>query len=201
MTLITEQSNMMQIIEFRKTFQFYFVIKYYKHGNIVKICVTYDQYVIVIEQILNDLNYLHAKNIAHRDFKSENSFVEKYSFFKIVISDFDLFKTATNTSLLKNFCDTFKYFASKIFFDNNDSYEFLIDIWTLNVIDFEWLYDISDFSTVSTSKEKEKKVQLYQWHQWFNIWTCLFFNNLKNEDNDFTIKKFFDMIKTYFKLK
>ena len=201
MTLITEQSNVMQMIELREIPRSHLVMKYYEHDNILKACVTYDQYITVFEQILNDLSHLHAKNIAHRDLKSKNILVEKRSIFKIVISDFDLFKIATNTILLRTFCDTLKYLALKIFLDNNDDYKFFIDIWALNVIDFEWLYDISDSSTISTSRENEKEVQSHQWHQWVDTWVCSLLDKLKDEDKDLTIEILLNMIEKNFKIK
>lgn len=109
MALSTGQPNVMQVIELRETPQPYLVMEYYKHGNIVEACVAYDKYDTAIGQILDGLNHLHAKNIAHHDLKPENLLVEKHPFFKIVISDFGLSKAATNTTLLRTFCGTLKY--------------------------------------------------------------------------------------------
>ena len=201
MALIIEQPNVMQVIELRKIPRPHLMMKYYEHGNILKTCVTYDQYVTAFGQILNDLNHLHAKNIAHRDLKPENIFVEKRPVFKIVISDFGLFKVATNTTLLRTFCGTLKYFASEVFFDNNDGYKPFIDIWALGVIDFEWLYDISDFSTIPTPRENEKEVQSHQWHQWVDTWACSLLDKLKNEDKDLTIEILLNMIEKNLKIK
>ena len=108
MALTTEQPNVMQVIELRETPQPYFVMEYYEHGNIVEACVAYDQYVTAIGQILDGLNHLHAKKIAHRDLKTENLLVEKHPFFKVVIIDFGFSKAATDTTLLRTFSTLFR---------------------------------------------------------------------------------------------
>lgn len=137
MMLTTEQQNVMQVIELREIPRPHLMMKYCEHDNILKTCVAYDQYVTAFEQILDGLSHLHANNIAHRDLKPENIFVEKRPIFKIFISDFDLFKIATNTILLKTFCGTLKYFASEVFFGSSDDYKPSIDIWALDVIGLE----------------------------------------------------------------
>lgn len=108
MALSTGQPNVMQVIELRETPQPYLVMQYYKHGNIVEACVAYDKYDTAIGQILDGLNHLHAKNIAHHDLKPEILLAEKHPFVKIVISDFGLSKAGTNTTLLRTFCGTLK---------------------------------------------------------------------------------------------
>ena len=40
----------------------------------------------------------------------------------------------------------------------------VIDIRARSVIDFEWLYDISDFPTIPRLKENKKEIQSQQWH-------------------------------------
>jgi len=49
-------------------------------------------------QILDGLGHLHAKGVAHRDLKPENFLVEKFPFFKVVITDFGLSRVVNSNS-------------------------------------------------------------------------------------------------------
>jgi serine/threonine protein kinase len=92
MTLTIEQLNVMRVIEFRKTPEPFIVMDYYELDNIMKADVNYDQYVTAVGQILDDLGHLHERGVAHRDLKPENLLIEKAPFFKVVITDFGLFR-------------------------------------------------------------------------------------------------------------
>jgi serine/threonine protein kinase len=79
-------------------------------------------------RLLDGLGHLHAKEIAHRDLKPENFLVEKFPFFKIVITDFSLSKAITDTTFLKTFCGTLKYLAPEAFPGICHSYDSSIDV-------------------------------------------------------------------------
>ena len=201
MALTVKQPNVMQVIEFRKTPDPFMVMEYYKHGNIMEACLTYDQYVTAIGQILDGLGHLHAKGDVYRDLKPENLLVEKHPFFKIVISDFGLSRIATDTTLLRTFCGTLKYLAPEVFPGSDDGYGSLTDVWALGVIGFEWLYDIPDPPTVPRPRRNEKKVQPHQWRKWIDKWACSLRHKLEDQDNDLMMEILLHMIEIHPKVR
>ena len=194
MMLTIEQPNVMRVIEFRETPEPLIVMDYYDLGNIMEAGVVYDQYVTAVGQILDGLNHLHAKGVAHRDLKSENLLVEKIPFFKVVITDFGLSKVVTDTTLLRTFCGTLKYLAPEVFPGISDGYRPSMDIWALGVIAFEWLYGIPDPPTVPTPRKNEKEVRLDQWYDWIDTWSRWLLNKLDDEDDDPAVEMLLGMI-------
>ena len=102
------------------------------------------KYVTAFGQILDGLGHLHAKGVAHRDLKPENLLVEKSPFFKVVITDFGLSKAITDTTVLKTFCETFKYLVLETFLSVCHDYDSSTDVWATGVVFFEWLYGIPE---------------------------------------------------------
>ncbi|KAF7507545.1 hypothetical protein GJ744_010336 [Endocarpon pusillum] len=74
--------NVMRVMELWETPEPLIVMDYYDLGNIIEAGVAYDQYVTAVGQILDSLDHLHAKGVAHRDLKAENLLVERVPFFK-----------------------------------------------------------------------------------------------------------------------
>jgi serine/threonine protein kinase len=129
---------------------------YYEHGNIAEAGVTYDQYVTAFGQILDGLGHLHAKRVAHRDLKPENILVEKFPFFKVVITDFGLSRVVTDATVLTTFCGTLKYLAPEAFPGISQGYNSSTDVWATGVILFEWLYGIPHPPTVPKTQKEER---------------------------------------------
>ena len=85
-------------------------------------------------QICRGLQYIHSKNIIHRDIKSQNIFLMKNG--KIKIGDFGIAKALTNS---KNNASTVigtpYYFSPEII--NGELYNYKTDIWSLGVVLYE----------------------------------------------------------------
>ncbi|KAK5283274.1 hypothetical protein LTR98_011376 [Exophiala xenobiotica] len=98
-----------------------------------KLSVIQDQEMMVVfDQCLDGLSYLHAKSITHRDLKPENILVCSRSPILIKLADFG---HAQDKIVLETFCGTPMYAAPEIFLD--DAYTNAVDIWSLAVIDFD----------------------------------------------------------------
>ena len=119
----------MRVMEFQETLEPLIVMDYYDLGNFMETAVAYDQYLTAVGQVLDGLDHLHAKGLAHRDLKPENLLIEKVPLFKVFITGFGLSKVVTDTTLLRTFCGTLKYFAPEVFPGISDCYRPSTDIW------------------------------------------------------------------------
>ena len=167
------------MFEFRENSQFVIIMNFYYLEHISEVNIAYDEYVIVWEQILDELKHLHAKKIIHRDLKLENILMKKNSLFKIIIVDFGFANVAIETRLLKTFCDTSHYATLEMYSDMSSDYESLVNIFFLDVMIYEWIYALSDLSSRSASRMK---------HIWLDEWIDQFLNKLKDEEDDSIIK-------------
>jgi len=140
------------VISFKDVFKdvkldyFYIVMEYANDGDLSKKIKTQKQKVYgekyfseekimqYFYQICRGLQYIHSKNIIHRDIKSQNIFLMKNG--KLKIGDFGIAKTLTET---KNNASTVigtpYYFSPEII--NGEPYNYKTDIWSLGVVLYE----------------------------------------------------------------
>lgn len=169
--------------------KFVIIMIYYLFGNIVNIdIIDDDRYVSVLEQIFDGLSHFHAKEMAHRDLKSENLLIEIDPFFKIVIADFGLAKVAVDIALLKTFCGSLKYMAPEVFSGLSSGYGPPVDVWLLGIIVFEWIYSILNSPDIS------KEVSVQKLYDWIDAWAELLLNKLEDQENDQIIQILIQMI-------
>lgn len=111
--------------------------------------ISVDEAVATLQQCLRALTYLHEQTppIVHRDIKPENILVQSREPFQIKLGDFGLSKASEDLATL---CGTPRYLAPEIAsyykskFGPNTKYTHAIDIWSLGVVIFQYIYGLPD---------------------------------------------------------
>ena len=186
---------MIQVFELRETPEPAIFMVYCPLGNILHACIANeDKYVSAWGQILDGLSHLHAKGVAHRDLKPENFLIEMNPFFKVIIADFGMAKVATNTALLKTFCGSLKYTAPEVFPGVGFGHGPPVDIWSLGIIVFEWIYDIPNPPKVPKPRRKNEEVSPQNLYDWITAWSELLLTTLGDQENDRVIQILVHMV-------
>ena len=154
-----------------------------------------DRYVSALGQILDSLSHLHVKGVAYRDLKSENFLIEIDPLFKIVIADFGSAKVASDTTLLKTFYGSLKYAAPEVFPGLSSGHRPPVDVRSLGIIVFEWIYGIPNSPDVSKPKNENEEVSAQKLYNWVDAWAELLINKLEDQENDQVIQILVWMIK------
>ncbi|KAK0246691.1 hypothetical protein LTS09_018170, partial [Friedmanniomyces endolithicus] len=140
-----------------------------------------DEHVTAWGQILDGLSHLHAKGVVHRDLKPENILVERDPLFKVVIADFGMAKVAISDVLLRTFCGMLKYAAPEVFPGVSRGHGPLVDVWSLGVMVYEWLYSVVNPPDLPQHREETEEVS---WFAWLDLWVDLLLTRLEDEDGD-----------------
>lgn len=107
---------------------------------------------IIIPQIIHGLQYLHSKNIIHRDIKLENILLTPDN--KIKIADYD-FLTYSDNIKGNDVCGTVYYNSPEL--SINDKYDCRTDIWSVGIVMYMLLIFNYPFYG-STNKETVHKI-------------------------------------------
>lgn len=99
-----------------------------KKGNL-----DYDKFIYYSKQILEALAFCHSKNIAHRDIKPDNIFLDQYDHIKI--GDFGLSKQFDQNVKCAEKCGSLMFSAPEILLKKSIS-PFQTDIWALGITFF-----------------------------------------------------------------
>lgn len=172
----------MQVFELREAPEPMIVMKHYPDGYMVDTLILDDgRCISATGQILGGLSHLHGKGLAHRNLKPKN-FLVKLRPFQVVITNFGLSKVVDDPTLLKTFCGTLKYAAPEMFPGLNDGHGPKVDIWSLGVIIFEWIYGRPTLPAFPLPRRKKEMITTSQWYNWVADWTTLLLKRLVDED-------------------
>jgi serine/threonine protein kinase len=110
------KKNIIQIVNFREDSMFFLMMSYLSLENLENL---HDESLIAVKEImkifaqtLKALQYLHSRDVTHRDLKSKNILIESRSSLSIKLADFDL---ANDKLDLKIVCDTQQYTTLEIY--------------------------------------------------------------------------------------
>lgn len=85
----------------------------------------------IFKQIIEGIQFIHSKNIVHRDIKLDNILIDLNN--NIKICDFGVSKQIKNREIINDQCGTPAYIAPEIL--RNNGYEgFPVDIWSAGVV-------------------------------------------------------------------
>ena len=94
------------MFELREKPEVMIIMPYFPRGNIVQAGIREEsRLVTAVGQILDCLTFLHGRGVTHRDIKPDNVLVELRPHFKVVLSDFGMSKTVTETTWLQTFAE------------------------------------------------------------------------------------------------
>ncbi|KAF2294022.1 hypothetical protein GH714_006706 [Hevea brasiliensis] len=106
---------------------------------------------VYTKQILKGLNYLHERNVVHRDIKCANVLVDENGCVKI--ADFGLAKVTNSNAIIKSCKGTVCWMAPEVFKNNKaEGYGFQADIWSVGCTVLEMLTRKPPYSDLGLEK-------------------------------------------------
>ena len=110
----------------------------------------------IFKQIVQGVDYIHSKNIAHRDLKPDNILVEERpgipgtynKSYKIKIIDFGFSVSLQDGKKLRTFCGTPSFMSPEIV-TRKEYCGKQIDVWALGIILFSLVYGRTPFRAES----------------------------------------------------
>ncbi|WEW59303.1 Cell cycle serine/threonine-protein kinase cdc5/MSD2 [Emydomyces testavorans] len=162
------------IVTFYRAFAFetntYVVLEICPNGSVMEMvkrrkCLSLPEVRRFMIQLCGAVKYLHKRNVAHRDLKMGNLFLDRNM--NIKVGDFGLaaiILTEKDEKRRKTLCGTPNYIAPEVLDKNKGGHTQKVDIWSLGVIFFAMLTGFPPFQS-KTQEEIYKKVRnlAYAW--------------------------------------
>ena len=105
----------------------------------------------LFKQILNGVEYIHSRNVVHRDIKLDNILINKGGD-HVVIGDFGLSNFCYPGKLLETHCGTTEYAAPEIFC-KNEKFNEEVDVWSCGVVLYVMLTGELPFAAKDDEKD------------------------------------------------
>ena len=112
----------------------YLVMDYCPNGTVrQKVNLPYEKFMYYAKQMIEALAYCHSNNIAHRDIKPDNIFLDQYD--KIKLADFGLARQFDDETKSNEKCGSLIFVAPEVL-QYNEVCPFKADIWALGITFF-----------------------------------------------------------------
>ncbi|ESO00678.1 hypothetical protein HELRODRAFT_82909, partial [Helobdella robusta] len=102
---------------------------------------------VIMKQLLEAVEFIHSKTIAHRDIKAENILVDDNN--NIKLSDFGFASTLKHDNEFTDLCGTFEYLSPELLksqlYDNYQGYGRSVDMWACGTLMYTLLQGSSPF--------------------------------------------------------
>lgn len=136
----------------------YLVMEYCSNGTLrQKGRISYEKFLLYAKQLLSALSYCHSRNVAHRDIKPDNIFIDQYD--NVKLADFGLAKQfECDESKSEEKCGSLMYFAPEMFIYHSID-PFKADIWALGITFF--YMTTGRFPYETNSREELKNLIVY----------------------------------------
>jgi serine/threonine protein kinase len=143
---LVNHKNIVRLYDlFDTTDKLYFVLEYMRGGALYEVLsdrrIQYNEQraSIILRDVLSGLEYLHERNIVHRDVKPENILLDSRTWpFTTKLADFGLSNfLAPNTGVLDSKVGTPYFCAREVV--TSESYGTKADLWSVGVLLFEML--------------------------------------------------------------
>ncbi|RAL07272.1 CDC5/polo family serine/threonine-protein kinase [Aspergillus homomorphus CBS 101889] len=162
------------IVEFHRAFAFdsciYVILELCPNGSVMDMvrkrkCLSLPEVRRFMIQLCGAVKYLHKRNVAHRDLKMGNLFLDKNM--DIKVGDFGLaamIVSEKDEKRRRTLCGTPNYIAPEVLDRSKGGHTQKVDIWSLGVICFAMLTGYPPFQS-KTQEEIYKKVRnlTYVW--------------------------------------
>ena len=139
--------------------KFYIIMEYCEKGELFKYIIKNkklkeNEAAFFFYQIINGIEYIHNKNIVHRDMKPENLLITENNIIKII--DFGLSNYFYNNNLLSTLCGSPSYSSPELL--SGEKYEgFPVDIWSIGITLFAMIFGYLPFRD-NNNKSLYKKI-------------------------------------------
>ncbi|OMJ75332.1 hypothetical protein SteCoe_25526 [Stentor coeruleus] len=139
-------------------FNFYIVTELCEGGNLGERLkklhkFTEEATLEIMKQVLEAVQYLHSKNIVHRDIKLENILLTDSSSNNIKIADFGCSHFIQPGETLKNCCGSLYYLAPEVI---NENYTEKADIWSCGILALIMLTGVIPCLGISSAEIRDK---------------------------------------------